>query len=126
MQETSEMYESEIRALKSNMGQANEINSRIAELEHELVSLEGVLKNSQVAEQDARAQLSKLADIENKVLEREQELNDTKQSLEQHREMIKQLQEINEDLQRHNNRHRRENSIMSNSEEEWRKEQQSS
>jgi hypothetical protein len=82
MQETSEMYESEIRALKANMGDAEEVNQRIVELEQMVTSLDNGLKNSQVSEQNARAQLGKLADIENKLLDKESELQDTRNSLE--------------------------------------------
>lgn len=82
MQETSEMYESEIRSLKANMGDAEEVNQRIVELEQMVTSLDNGLKNSQVSEQNARAQLGKLADIENKLLDKESELQDTRNSLE--------------------------------------------
>uniref|UniRef100_A0A060TAJ1 ARAD1D24376p n=1 Tax=Blastobotrys adeninivorans TaxID=409370 RepID=A0A060TAJ1_BLAAD len=88
IRETSEMYETELRSLRSNMGEAQDINQRIAELEEMVNSLESGLKTSQLSEQDARAQLAKLADVENKLLEKEQELRDTQQSLDQFKELL--------------------------------------
>lgn len=88
IRETSEMYETELRSLRSNMGEAQDINQRIAELEEMVNSLESGLKTSQLSEQDARAQLAKLADVENRLLEKEQELRDTQQSLDQFKELL--------------------------------------
>ncbi|CAN6596269.1 hypothetical protein TRVA0_001S02520 [Trichomonascus vanleenenianus] len=88
IQETSEMYESEIHKLKSNMGHAADINSEIIELQKEVAQLESGLRTSQVSEQNAKAQLSRLADIENRLLDKEQELVDTRKDLEYYKDLL--------------------------------------
>jgi hypothetical protein len=82
-------YETQLKVLKDDVGQAQDINHRIAELEYMVSSLEQGLQSSQVSEQNARHQLSQLADIENKLLDKEQELKEASESVERYREILK-------------------------------------
>ncbi|ANB11428.1 hypothetical protein AWJ20_4238 [Sugiyamaella lignohabitans] len=89
LQETAEVYETEIRTLKENAEQAEVIHGRIAELQFMVTSLEKGLKLSQKSEESARQQLSNLADIENKLLEKEQELKEASERVEHYRSLMK-------------------------------------
>lgn len=106
IQETSELYEAEIRSLKQNLGQAAEVTTRIVELEQIVASLESGLKSSQTSEQNARVQLSRLADVENRLLDKDQQVKDARMEIDRYKELL-------EDAARAQNAERRQSGVVS-------------
>jgi CAP-Gly domain len=106
IQETSELYESDIRSLKQNMGNASEVTARVVELEQIVASLESGLKSSQVSEQNARIQLSQLADVENRLLDKEQQIKDARLEIDHYKDLL-------EDAQRAQKAERRQSGAIS-------------
>lgn len=92
IQDTSDLYEADIRRLKQGMGQATEVTRRVAELEQIVDSLESGLKSSQISEQNARIQLSRLADVENRLLDKEQQINDAGLEIDRYKKLLEESQ----------------------------------
>lgn len=82
---SSQDYQKEVEQLRSNLGHAETVNETIVEMEGMVASLESGLRISKVNEQEAKERLGLMADIENRLLEKEQELVAVKDRLEKTR-----------------------------------------
>lgn len=92
MQESSAAYLREIQALQTKLGDAETLKTRVQELEHLVQDLEtGGGSVNQVKNQDNKAQIMKLAELENMLLEKDQNLADMKEQLEQARQQAKDM-----------------------------------
>lgn len=79
---SSQDYQKEVEQLRANLGHAETVNETIVEMESMVASLESGLRISKVNEQEAKERLGMMADIENRLLEKEQELSAVKERLE--------------------------------------------
>lgn len=79
---SSQEYQKEVEQLRANLGHAETVNETIVEMESMVASLESGLRISKVNEQEAKERLGLMADIENRLLEKEQELSAVKERLE--------------------------------------------
>lgn len=78
---SSQEYQKEVEQLRANLGHAHTVNETIVEMESMVASLESGLRISKVNEQEAKERLGLMADIENRLLEKEQELAAVKERL---------------------------------------------
>ncbi|KAG5367912.1 Nuclear fusion protein [Yarrowia sp. C11] len=79
---SSQEYQKEVEQLRANLGHAETVDATIVEMESMVASLESGLRISKVNEQEAKERLGLMADIENRLLEKEQELTAVKERLE--------------------------------------------
>lgn len=89
MHESNAAYTEEIQSLQTKLAETEHLHNRVQELE-QLLAESGNQNNSnrEVADQEAKAQISKLAELENKLLDKDQQLTDMKQQLEQARRQL--------------------------------------
>lgn len=98
MRQRDEEYENHIKELHSGAGLSTnsaENDARVLELEKlvggleaEIVRLNTALKNSELAEKNTRVQLSRLAEVENRLIDKEQEAKDLSESIKDYKEML--------------------------------------
>lgn len=92
MQDSSAAYVREIQALQTKLGDAETLQTRVQELERLVQDLEtGGGSVNQVKNQDNKAQIMKLAELENVLLQKDQNLADMKEQLDQAREQVKSM-----------------------------------
>lgn len=85
MRDSNAAYVREIHSLQTKLMDAEKVRERVQELEQLVQEFEtgGSSSNKIVADQDAKAQITKLAELENKLLEKDEKLNDMREQLEQ-------------------------------------------
>lgn len=86
MQESNSAYVREIQTLQTQLLEAKGIAERVPALEQyvrDMESLGGSGHQNKGADQEARAHITKLAELENKLLEKDQKLHGMKEQLEQ-------------------------------------------
>lgn len=89
MQESNTAYVREIHSLQTKLMETEKLRSRVLELEQVVAGFEGNNgTNREVADQDAKAQIMKLAELENKLLEKDEKLNDMNEQLKQARQQL--------------------------------------
>lgn len=92
LQDSNSVYVREIEILQMKLGEAEKVTERVKELETMIQDIDVSQTNSQMAEQETRAQLQRLADAENQILEKGSRINDLQEQLSEARSKLEAIQ----------------------------------